>query len=148
MSAISGIATLFSKIQNALAFEKRLGPQGKLIVGITFFAVWLATPYSVKVMILSTHCINLGLGLLLHGLILYRQKKPTVGFNLNLNRQCTLALGAVLLGLGVEVYYGDLPALLVNGRLQRHLPQLQQSRSQRDEDVACWKELVERTKFQ
>ncbi len=101
MNAFKGLTLLVKKLNRLLTFEKRLSRRNKIILGIFVFSMWLAIPMSMKIMILSTHCINLGLGLFLHGMLFYRKRKTVVGFNLNLNRHMTVALGTTLFLCGV-----------------------------------------------
>jgi len=93
--------TLVTKVKWLMTFEKRLSRRNKIILGIIAFSMWLAIPMAMKMMILSTHFINLGLGLFIHGILFYRKPKMVDGFSLNLNRKMTLALGTVLFLCGV-----------------------------------------------
>jgi hypothetical protein len=101
MYAFKRLAPLFPQIHWLLTFERRLSRRTKIMLGILAISMWLGTPMALKLMVISSHCVNLGLGLLIHGAFLYRKPKMVAGFTLNLNRHMTIALGTMLFLCGV-----------------------------------------------
>jgi hypothetical protein len=97
------IAAVIEKAKSLFGFERKLSRRTKIILAIALFAMWLTTPGHVKVLVVSTKCINYGLGLLLHGFVLYRKAEPYMGIALNLGRPLTIALGAFLILTGLTM---------------------------------------------
>jgi hypothetical protein len=78
----------------------------QIILAVLFFALWLTTPGHVKILVISAKCINYGLGLLLHGLVLHRKGNPYMGITLHFSRPLTIALGGILVVSGVMIRGG------------------------------------------
>jgi hypothetical protein len=103
---IRALAALIAKIKHLLTFEKRLSRRTKIILAIALLAMWLSTPHCVQMFVVSAKCINYGLGLIIHGLVLYRKAKPYMGITINLGRPLTIVLGAVLVISGLTMRSG------------------------------------------
>ena len=100
-AACQAIAAFIKKAKALLGFERKLSRRMQIILAVLFFALWLTTPGHVKILVISAKCINYGLGLLLHGLVLHRKGKPYLGITLHFSRPLTIALGAVLVFIGL-----------------------------------------------
>jgi hypothetical protein len=100
-AACQKVVAFIKKAKTFLGFERKLSRRTQIILAILFFAMWLTTPGHVKILVVSAKCINYGLGLLLHGLVLYRKGKPYMGITLHFGRTLTIALGAVLVFIGL-----------------------------------------------
>src|SRR5277367_5623140 len=98
---IRAAGAFITRAKEILNFERKLSRRTKIILAIALFAMWLTTPNSVEMFVVSAKCINYGLGLLIHGLMLYRKEKPYMGIPLNLGRPVTTALGAILVISGI-----------------------------------------------
>lgn len=103
---IRAIGAFIAKIKHLLNFEKRLSRRTKIMLAIAFLAMWLSTPHSVQMFVVSAKCINYGLGLMIHGLLLYKKAKPYMGITINLGRPVTIALGAMLVISGLTMRSG------------------------------------------
>jgi hypothetical protein len=103
---VLALIAAIKKLFNIMNFERHLSRRSKIILTILLLAMWISSPMAIKLMFVSTHCVNFGIGLLIHGCILYRKTAPYKGINLNFGRPATVLIGAAFVFSGVALRGG------------------------------------------
>jgi hypothetical protein len=101
-----GLMDALKAFYSMINFERRLSRRWKIALALLVLAMWISAPSAVKLMAVSSHFVNFGIGLVLHACFLYRKATPYLGISLNLGRPITMMLGVILIFSGVALRGG------------------------------------------